>query len=65
MKKLSYEGGHLVIRNMDGTLHWNSHWVDMKGSYDDEYCEGGYKEILIEGILIENHDYNGEKKYEL
>lgn len=62
MKKLSFEDGNVVVRNMDGTLHWNSHWADMKGSHDGDCREGGYKEILIEGILIENNDYAGEKR---
>lgn len=62
MKKLSYEDGHLVLRDMDGTLYWSSHWVDMKGSYVGEYDEGGYKEILIEGKLIQKTDYSEDDK---
>jgi len=65
MKKLSFESGNLVIRDMDGFLCWSSHWIDMKGSYEGEYMEGGYKEILIEGFLIEKHDYAEDKKIEL
>ncbi len=62
MVKLTYESGHIVLRNMDGTLHWNSHIADMKGCYTDEPDEGGYKEIFIEGNLIEKHDYYPEDK---
>ena len=62
MKKLSYEDGHVVLRDLDGTLYWSSHWVDMKKSYVGEPCIGGYKEILIEGKLIEKHDYYKEDK---
>jgi hypothetical protein len=62
MVKLSYEDGHLVIRNMNGILVWNSHWVDMKGSYVGEPSEGGYKEIILTGELIEKHDYYPEDK---
>ena len=65
MKKLKYEGGHLVLRNEDGTLFWKSHWVEMKGSYADEYLEGGYKEIWIEGELTEKSDYYPDKKLKL
>ena len=64
MKKLSYEDGHLVLRNFDGTLWWNSHWVDLKGSYTGEPSEGGYKEIWVAGKVIENHDYYKEPKEE-
>lgn len=62
MVKLSYEDGHLVLRDMKGFLVWNSHYVDMKGSYVGEFCEGGYKEIFITGELIEKHDYHPEKE---
>lgn len=57
MKKLSYEDGHIVIRNMDGTLFWSSHWGEMKGSYVGKPDPGGYKEILIEGTLFEKSLY--------
>ncbi len=62
MVKLKYEDGHVVIRNMNGFLVWSSHWGDMKGSYVDEPCEGGYKEIYLTGELIEKNDYNAEDK---
>lgn len=62
MKKLSYEDGHLVLRNLDGTLFWSSHWVDMKGSCVDCSKDGGYKTILISGELIEQSDFSDEKK---
>lgn len=65
MFKLKYESGHIVIRNPEGFLHWSSHWGDMKGSYEGEPCEGGYKEILLTGELIEKHDYYGEKRISL
>ena len=50
---------------MDGTLFWSSHWGDVKGSYVEERSKGGYKTILLEGTLIEDNDYYGEKKLEL
>ena len=65
MKKLSYEDGHLVLRDLDGTLFWSSHWVDMKGSYVGEYSEGGYKEIIIEGKLIEYNNISDDKVFDL
>ena len=65
MKKLTYEDGYIVVRNMDGTLFWSSHWGDVKGSYVEERSKGGYKTILLEGTLIEDNDYYGEKKLEL
>jgi hypothetical protein len=34
----------------------------MKGSYVGEYSKGGYKEILIEGKLIEKNDYVKDDK---
>lgn len=66
MKKLQYEDGHVVIREMDGTLYWSSHWVDMKHSYVGEpSTDGGYKTILLEGSLIEDNDYYGKREFEL
>lgn len=65
MKKLSYENGHLVLRNEDGTLFWNTHWVDMKDSYVDEPSEGGYKEVWITGELTERSIFYPDKKLEL
>ena len=58
MKKLSFENGHIVLRNLDGTLAWSRHWVDMKGSYEGERDEGGYVEVLIEGKLVQNSHYD-------
>lgn len=60
MKKLSYEAGHLVLRNLDGTLFWSSHWVDLKGSYSDEPDSGGYKQVLLTGTLEIKSDYSEE-----
>lgn len=62
MKKLSYEDGHLVLRNLDGKLFWSSHWVDLKGSYIDCNKLGGYKEILIEGTLTMKSDFTEEER---
>ena len=56
MKKLTYEDGHIVIRDGDGKLFWSSHYVDLK----DE--GGGYKEIYLEGKLIEKNDFSSEDK---
>jgi hypothetical protein len=63
---ISFESDHIVIRNSDGKLFWNSHVVDLKGSYLEE-CDnsegGGYKEIFIKGgVLIEKSDYREEIK---
>ena len=59
MKKLSYEDGQLVLRSEDGTLFWSSHRIDIKGSFGDgkESDDGGYKEVWIEGMLIETSDF--------
>jgi hypothetical protein len=62
MKKLSYEDGHVVLRDMDGTLYWSSHWVDMKRSFIGDPCDAGYIEIFIEGVLIEKNDYYKDDK---
>lgn len=60
MKRLSYENGNIVLRDLDGKLHWSRHWVDMKGSYVGENDGGGYIEVLIDGKLIQNSDYHSE-----
>lgn len=65
MKRLTYENGHIIIREMDGTLFWSSHWLDIRDAYNDEYSEGGYKTILIEGTLTEKNIYLKDKKFEL
>jgi hypothetical protein len=67
MKKLSLEEGHLVLRDLDGTLCWSRHWVDMIGSYRDLQNDGGgYIEIFIEGTLHQKSKYSEEEgKYEL
>jgi hypothetical protein len=67
MKKLSLEEGHLVLRNLDGTLCWSRHWIDMIGSYRDIQNDGGgYIEIFIEGTLHQKSKYpEEERKYEL
>jgi hypothetical protein len=62
MKKLSYEDGHLVFRNLDGKLFWSSHWVDLKGSYIDCDKSGGYKQILLEGTLTIKSDFAEEER---
>jgi hypothetical protein len=66
MKKLSLEEGHLVLRDLDGTLCWSRHWIDMIGSYRDLQNDGGYIEIFIEGTLHQKSKYPEEEgKYEL
>jgi hypothetical protein len=66
MKKLSLEEGHLVLRDLDGTLCWSRHWVDMIGSYQGNNDGGGYIEIFIEGTLHQKSKYSEEEgKYEL
>ena len=62
-KKLSFENGHIVLRDEDGKLFWNRHWIDMKGSYDD--CGGdvgGYVEVFIEGdfSIVTKSDFQEE-----
>jgi hypothetical protein len=61
MKKLSLEEGHLVLRNLDGTLFWSRHWGDMIGSYQGHYDGGGYIEIFIEGTLHQKSKYPEEE----
>jgi hypothetical protein len=61
MKKLSFENGHIVLRNLDGTLAWSRHWVDMKKSYIGEKDDGGYIEVFIEGTLIQKSDFIDEE----
>lgn len=66
MKKLSFEEGHLVLRNLDGTLFWSRHWVDMVGSHLGGDRNGGYIEVLIEGMLHQKSEYPQEENtYEL
>jgi len=66
MKKLSFEDGHLVLRDLDGKLCWSRHWVDMIGSYKGDDEDGGYIEIFIEGTLHQKSKYSKEEiKYDL
>jgi len=66
MKKLSFEDGHLVLRDLDGKLCWSRHWVDVVGSYEGEFVDGGYVEIFIEGTLHQKSKHSEEeRKYEL
>ena len=65
MKKLSYEDGCLVLRDLDGKLFWSSHWVDLKGSCINCDKSGGYKTILISGELTEQSDFSDETKFAL
>jgi hypothetical protein len=60
MKKLSFEDGHLVLRDLDGKLFWSRHWVDMKGSFTGEPDDGGYIEVFIEGKLTQKSDFSEE-----
>jgi hypothetical protein len=62
MKKLSLENGDLVLRNLDGTLFWSRHWVDMIGSYQVTPDGGGYVEIFIEGTLTQKSEFSTENK---
>ncbi len=62
-KKLSFEDGHIVLRDEDGKLFWNRHWVDMKGSCADGGSkEGGYVEVFIEGdfSIVTKSDFQEE-----
>jgi hypothetical protein len=61
-KKLSFENGHIVLRDEDGKLFWSRHWVDMKGSYNDSDDGGGYVEIFIEGdfSIVTKSDFQEE-----
>jgi hypothetical protein len=61
MKKLSFEDGHIVLRNLDGTLAWSRHWVDMKGSYIGDKDGGGYIEVLLEGKIFQKSDFHQEE----
>lgn len=62
MKKLSFEDGHIVLRNLDGTLFWSRHWVDMKGSYEKDEDNGGYIEVFLDGgNLIVKSDFSDEE----
>ena len=66
MKKLSFEDGQLVLRNLDGTLCWSRHWVDMIGSCEKDCDDGGYIEVFIEGTLHQKSKYSEEERtYEL
>jgi hypothetical protein len=66
MKKLSFEKGHLVLRDLDGKFCWSRHWGDMVGSYEGEFVDDGYIEIFIEGTLHQKSKYpKKERKYEL
>jgi hypothetical protein len=66
MKKLSFEDGHLVLRDLDGKLYWSRHWLDMIGSHHGDNYNGGYIEIFIEGTLHQKSKYpEEERKYEL
>lgn len=65
MKKLSYENGDIVIRDIDGTLVWSAHIADTIGCYQGEFTQGGYKTILLEGNLFEKCPYYETKKIEL
>jgi hypothetical protein len=62
MKKLSYEDGLLVLRDLDGKLFWSSHWVDLKGSCVNGDNSGGYKEILLEGNLTIKSYFTEEER---
>lgn len=63
MKKLTFEDGHLVLRNQDGTLFWSSHVVDIKDSYVGKQDGGGYKEVWIDGgKLVEKNLFQKEDK---
>lgn len=62
MKKLSYEDGHLVIRDLDGKLYWSAHVIDVVNSYQGKPELGGYKEILIEGKLTETNFISNTEK---
>lgn len=61
-KKLSFEDGHIVLRDEDGKLFWNRHWVDMKGSHIDDDDNGGYVEVFIEGdfSIVTKSDFANE-----
>jgi hypothetical protein len=62
-KKLSFEAGHLVLRDEDGKLFWSRHWIDIKGSYsEDSYDSGGYVEVFIEGdfSVVTKSDFQEE-----
>jgi hypothetical protein len=66
MKKLSFQDGNLVLRDLDGKLGWSRHWVDMIGSHYGDNDGGGYIEIFIEGTLHQKSKYSEEeRKYDL
>ena len=58
MKKLSFEDGRIVLRNLDGTFFWARHWYDLKNS-----DRNGYVDVCIEGTLTQESEFFKETKH--